>query len=805
MDRFSVIGRATPRMEGPDKVRGYVAYAADQIFPRMVWGKTVRSALPHARIIRVDTSKARAYPGVLAVLTAEDVPDVLVGRQLQDTPVLARDRVRFIGEKIAVVGAVGREISEEAAALVEVEYDELAAVFDPHEAMREGAPVLHENMASYGNLPKPIPKIPNVHSHAQWRMGDSKKGFSESDLIFEQSFATQRAHQGYLEPHAGLVRIDEQGRIVVWCSNKVPFPSRKYLAQAIGVDEQRIVVHLSPVGGDFGGKGALMDVPLCYFLTKATGRPAKMVMTYAEELMAANPRHPSTVTVKTGVKAGGRIWAREVKAVFNSGAYGGFKPNIIVNLPGARAGGGAYDIPHLKIDAYSVYTNCVPGGHVRGPGEAQVVFAVESHMDYIARQMGLDPYEFRRMNVLKSGDLLPTGVPLESSKGPELLEKLRAKLGASSATRGRTLAGKGVAISLKEAHHGEANSEVGLDHAGEVYVLTTVPDTGTGAHTIFRQIVGETVGLSSGKIKVIVGNTDTFENDVAVGGSRVTYLSGQAVYSAARDLRKRLVDLAASQFGCPPEDIRISGGFVCGPGRKKMSLSDLARLGASRGVGLKVSANFKSPPGAGGVSFFGQGAEVEVDPETGQVKILKIVSAHDVATILNPVTHQGQIEGGMIQGLGFSLMEDLRDEDGKIVPLTLGDYKMPNVKDIPRHETIFVRDSRGPAPFDSKPIGEHSTSPTAAAIANAIYDATGIQIMETPITAEKVYRALQKENGARPASRSRDEKLGSKRSSRSSRSSPRLWEDTGGGLNDWNFLNELNAGGPAKEEAWHCT
>jgi CO/xanthine dehydrogenase Mo-binding subunit len=608
--------------------------------------------------------------------------------------------------------------------------------------MREGAPVLHERMASYGNLPRPIPTIPNVHSHVQWRAGDSDKGFAESDLIFEQSFATQRAHQGYLEPHAGLVRIDEQGRIVVWCSNKVPFPTRKYLAAAAGVDERRIVVELSSVGGDFGGKGALMDVPLCYFLAKATGRPAKMVMTYAEELMAASPRHPSTVSVKTGVKAGGRIWAREVKAVFNSGAYGGFKPNIIVNLPGARAGGGAYDIPHLKIDAYSVYTNCVPGGHVRGPGEAQVVFAVESHMDYIARQLGLDPYEFRRMNVLKSGDLLPTGVALESSKGPELLEKLRARLDASPAATRRSRVGRGMAISVKEAHHGEANAEVGLDDGG-VYVLTTVPDTGTGAHTIFRQIVGETVGVPPDGVKVIVGNTDTFEDDVAVGGSRVTYLSGQAVYSAARDLRSKIAGLAASHFGCRPEDIRIHGGLLRATARKKIGLSDFLQSTKPRDGSLRVPAHFKSGAGSGGAAFFGQGAEVEVDSETGQVRILRIVSAHDVATILNPVTHQGQIEGGMIQGLGFSLMEDLKDEDGKIVPLTLGDYKMPNVKDIPPHQTIFVKDTWGPAPFHSKAIGEHSTSPTAAAIANAIYDATGVQIRETPITAEKVYRALQ--------------------------------------------------------------
>ena len=749
MKRRIAVGKAAPRVEGPEKVAGKAAYAADKIFPRMVWGKAVRSTLPHAKILNIDTSKAKLQPGVLAVLTAEDVPDVLTGRQLQDTPVLARDRVRFIGEKIAVVGAESRETAEEAAALIDIEYEEWPAVFDPLDAMIEGAPVLHAELASYVNLPQPVAKIPNVHSHVQWRTGDWEKGFAESDFIFEQAFATQRAHQGYLEPHAAVVSIDEQGRIVVWSSNKVPFPTRKYLAHAIGLDEKKIIVELSSVGGDFGGKGALMDVPLCYFLAKATGRPVKMIMTYAEELMAANPRHPSTLTIRTGLKADGRIWAREVKAIFNSGAYGGFKPNVIVNLPGARTGGGAYRIPHVKIDAYSVYTNCVPSGHVRGPGEAQVIFAVESHMDYIARKMGLDPYDFRMINALKAGDLLGNSVRLETNTGGELLKQLRSKLGSTNGKRKKPFTGKGIAIAVKEAHHGEANAEVGLNDTGEVYVLTTVPDTGTGSHTIFRQIVGETLGLRPGDVRVMVGNTETFRDDVAVGGSRVTYLSGQAVYTAALALRRKLMELSVAYFECSPDVIRISHGVMSTPQGKKLSLAELARLGISRGVSLKTPGRFKTGPGAGGVSFYAQGAEVEVDQETGQVRVLRIVSAHDVATIINPVLHQGQIEGGMIQGLGFSLMEDLSDEDGKILPASLGDYKMPNVKDVPIHETIFVREARGPAPFDSKPIGEHSTSPTAAAIMNAIYDATGVQIMETPITAEKVYRALKDQANSR--------------------------------------------------------
>jgi len=370
-------------------------------------------------------------------------------------------------------------------------------------------------------------------------------------------------------------------------------------------------------------------------------------------------------------------------------------------------------------------------------------------MDYVARQLGMDPYEFRRINILKPGDIL-ADVPLETSKGGELLAKLRIKLGSTSARRKRTFTGKGIAIAVKEAHYGEANAEVGLDDTGTVHVLTTVPDTGTGAHTIFRQIAGETLDLPADDVRVVVGNTDSFPNDVAVGGSRVTYLSGQAVYVAAQALRKKLIELSASRLQCPPHAIRISRGIMSAPRQKKLTFSDLARLGRLLGISLKAAGNFKSRPGAGGVSFYAQGAEVEVDPETGQVKVLRIVSAHDVATIINPVLHQGQIEGGMVQGLGFSLMENLADEDGKIVPASLGDYKMPNVRDIPLHQTIFVRDARGPAPYESKAIGEHSTSPTAAAIVNAIYDATGIQITETPVTAERIHRALQEKRRGRP-------------------------------------------------------
>lgn len=743
MEKLNSIGKSIVRAEGPDKVTGKTLYTADKILPGMIWGKAVRSPIPHARILKVDVSRARSFPGVVAALTAKDVSDRLIGRRLRDMPILARDRVRFIGEKIAVIAAEDPNVAEEASALVEIEYEELPAVFGALAAIEEGAPLLHAELASYLNVPPSLPAIPNVHSHAQWRSGNTETGLAESDLIFEQTFTTPRVHQGYLETDAGVVALSPEGRVLIWSSNKVPYQIRQYLAEALGLDEPKILVQLSPVGGDFGGKGSLMDLPLCYYLAKATGRPVKMVMSYYEELTAGNPRHPSVITLKTGMKKDGRLWAREAKVVFNSGAYAGFKPNEMVNLPGARQGAGPYRIPNLKIDAFSVYTNCVPSGHMRGPGEPQMIFAVESHMDYLARELAIDPLEFRRMNILKRGDCLASGIRLENNKGEEILSALAAKSRWARSRRQKPYSGRGIAFCVKEINIGAANVEVGIEENGEVYILTTVPETGAGSHTVFRQIAGEALKISSEKINVKLGNTDSFDADIAVGGSRVTYLAGQAAYHAASSLRSRLLKAAADALHCSEDSVTISGEAGWGPGRRKVAFSELARDAEARGEPLKERARFTAKERTGTVSFFGQAAEVEVDPETGRLKILKVVTAHDVGTIINPVTHQGQIEGGLIQGFGFALLEDMPDEQGRIITSNLGEYKIPSIVDIPDNEAILVKDSGGPGPYQSKPIGESSISPTAPAIANAVYDAIGIQIKDLPVTAEKIYLALR--------------------------------------------------------------
>src|SRR4029450_9471496 len=357
-----IVGRPVGKLEGIGKVSGQARYSGDVTLPGLIWGKALRSPLPHARILRIDTSRARALPGVLAVLTAQDLPNILVGRRMFDMPMLARDRVRFVGEKVAVAAAVDPDVAEEALALIDVEYEDLPAVFDPVEALQAGAPALHGHPAAYEGPPPERPH-PNVQSVLRFKLGDVEAGFREADRIFEHTFRTQLDHQGYLEPHAGVVAIDEDDRVQVWASNKMPYRLKELMSHALRLPKERIRVNLTPIGGDFGGKGSLMDLPLAYHLARATGRPVKMLMRYAEELMAGNPRHPSVITMRTGVSKDGRIIARRVKALFNSGAYAAFKPAPSVNLGGTGMGAGVYRIPNLLIEAFCVYSNSIPCGH----------------------------------------------------------------------------------------------------------------------------------------------------------------------------------------------------------------------------------------------------------------------------------------------------------------------------------------------------------------------------------------------------------------------------------------------------------
>ena len=746
-----VIGQSIVRGEGPDKVTGKSVFAADVVLPGMLWGKALRSPFPHARIVSIDTAQARAVPGVHAVITAADLPEALVGRRLRDMPVLARDRVRFAGEKVAAVAADDLDAAEEALLLIDVEYEELPQVFDAEEAMTPGAPVLHSAMLDYQGLPQPPSGLDNVFAHITWGKGEVDQGFAESDLVFEHSYNAQLMHQAYIEPHACVVSVEPSGMVQAWVNNKDPYVLRGQLAAVWNIPEERIVLNPCNIGGDFGGKGSFMDVPLCYYLSLHSGRPVKMVMDYIQELMAANPRHPAVMTIKTGVKRDGTLWARQARVVFDSGAYGAFKPTVY--LRGADHLCGVYRIPHARIDSYMVYTNNVPKGHMRSPAKPQVVFAVESHMDVIARELEMDPLEFRLKNVLKEGDSSPVGHVWQQVRAEDTLKRAAEAAGwsrpkaADSGTKAGTLTGRGMAITDLAQGVGQFAAKVSIAADGRPRLHMALWDTGTGSHTVLRQMVAEVLTVPVDEVDIELLDTASMPFSSGSGGTRVTYTAGQAVVGAARELRRRLIRTAAPLLDSPEEDVSLqSGRLVVGPSPLRPAYYRTISIGeaVAHADGESLVAEYdvaSEPPDI--TSFCTQVAEVEVDPETGQVTVGRIVTAHDVGTVLNPLLHQGQVEGGVIQGLGYALMEELQTEDGHISTLSFGDYKIPTSNDIPELVTVLVEGQSGPAPYASKGIGESSNIPVAGAIANAVADATGARITSLPLTAEKVLAAIR--------------------------------------------------------------
>lgn len=745
---FSAIGRPVEQVHGVDKVSGAALYTADVCLPGTLWGAILRSPYPHAVITRIEVSQPRALPGVRAVITGQDVADTLFGRRMRDMPVLARDRVRFVGERVAAVAAESREIAEEAIGLIEVEYEPLPAVFDPLEAMEPGAPRVHESIAGYVNHPEPLPEIPNVYSLATERKGDLESGFRESDRIFEQAFRTQSNHQGYLEPHACIAHVADDERVHFWLSNKNPVMARSDLAALLGMTNDRIVLHPSHIGADFGGKGSVMDAPVAYYLARSAGQPVKMVMSYTEELTAANPRNPGIITLRVGVKADGRLWAYHVRSVWNTGAYQAFLPVGLVG--GGLWAGGVYRIPHVLLENIGVYTNCTPRGHNRGPGFVQTKFAVESMMDIVAHELGIDPVEFRMRNLLESGEVSAIGhhMRVRDLHAKETLQAAAKAAGWGTAEPGPYF-GRGVAVHDHHLGAGHSSMTLAVDSEGNATIETVAPDTGTGNHTIFRQIVAEELKLPLERVWVVVKDTDAGGRDSGVGNQRVTYVHGQAIWKAAQEARGDLLDAAAELLDAAAHEILLDANGFAASSRRVSFLEVSARATEGFGGERRWHADYKGPPAEGLAACSAQVAEVEVDPETGKVTVHKVVTAHDVGTILNPLYHQGQIEGGFVYGLGFAVMEELMIEEGRVLNPHLGDYKLPTIRDIPKLVTILVPGATGPTPYQGKAIGELANIPPPGAIANAIYDAVGVRITGTPITAERVYEALQAQASSR--------------------------------------------------------
>jgi CO/xanthine dehydrogenase Mo-binding subunit len=741
MANLKIVGAPVPRADGIEKVSGRATYAADVNLPGLLWGKVLRSPHPHARIRRLDASKARQLPGVRAIITGEDTKDCLIGKQIRDMPVLCREVVRFVGDRVAAVAALSLEAAEEALAQIDVDYEPLPAVFDPLEAMEPKAPLLHENVAGYDGAPKDIlaADVHNGLTRLSWRKGDVERGFREADLVLEHTFRVPARHQGYLEPHAAMVAIDGDGRIQVWASVKNPFGVRSQMAKALRLPEERIRLNAVNVGGEFGGKGDGIDLPVAYFLAQQSGQPVKIVMTYAEDLTASNPAHPTVITIRSGVKRDGRIVARALRAVHASGAYGALKSNS--SLATWHYAGGQYRIENASLEFLQIYTNTVPGGYYRSPGAVATAFAVDSHTDIIAKELGMDPAEFRLKNFLEEGEKDAVGHHLHSVRFREVLQ---AALNAADWKRPkpRPNYGRGIALSGRHISGGDTGLILTAEPDGRFTVLSPTIDQGSGTHTILRQLVAEQMKVPVEQVQVVIGDTDSTPRDSGVRASRMTYVAGNIVVQACAKLRERLIHHAARMLECSVDEIAfVDGKFWLSqdPGQQ----ITLRRVVAQAGEPMSMSV-YEDYPYPEDISYIcAQVAEVEVDPETGTVRIHRFVSAHDVGTVINPITHQGQIDGAIVMGVGQAVMEELVMENGKITNNNLGDYKLPTVADIPLLKTVLVPSAGGVGPFDAKPIGEFANNAPPAAIANAVADAVGVRLFDLPVTAEKIYRRLK--------------------------------------------------------------
>ncbi len=738
------------RIEGPLKVSGRARYTADLHLPGTLWAKFALSPYSHARILNIDTSAARRVPGVHAILTGQDIGLHRFGRFLYDWPVLAYEKVLYIGERVAAVAAETREAAEEAARLIEVEYEELPAILDAEEALKEGAPILHPEPDGYYYLTGNRPLRPhlNLQGYLEAHKGeaDIERAFERADRIFEDVYIGPRQHQGYIEPHACVVWVERDGTVRVRSTNKAPFSLRHQLAVATGTPEETIVVDSMFIGGDFGGKGHTIEEFPCFYLAQATGRPIKAVMSYAEELVNTSPRHPARIHLKTGVTRDGRLLAHQSRAYFNGGAYGGAKPMPGPNIAAAFVPLDIYNVANTDMKTYTVYTNTVPSGHMRAPGSTISDLAGEEHIDHMARELGIDPLEFRLLNVLRPGDTSTTGAPVHHSRAEELVELLRKASNWGKSTLPPNH-GRGIAIRHHGIGQGKTEILLRLRPEGKIEALYGTPDQGSGSATVVRRVAAAVLSIEPERVVVRYGTTAEALPDPGAGSSRVTHIVGQATIGSATTLKQKLEELAAEVMGWPAGQVRLADGRFHVEGGESGSFEEVTEK-ILRGGEVEARGEFDSAVNReerpDGTSYYGYVIEVEVEPDTGAVKPIEAILAIDPGAIINPIAYQGQLDGGFVYGLGNAVMEEILEDGGKLVGASLGDYKLPTQMDLPRLRTVLMPPEPGPGPFGAKSVGETNNSAVAAAIANAVHDAVGARIQELPITSERVYEAMKK-------------------------------------------------------------
>lgn len=763
--KLESIGQSPVRLDAREKVTGRTLYAVDLKMAGMLYAKVLRSPHPHARILHIDATKARSLPGVVAVVTGKDFPGSL-GATVQDQSFLAGDKVRFVGDAVAAVAAVNLDTAEEALSLIHVEYELLPALFDPVEAMKSREVLIHENLSQYAVAPGifPVPGT-NICNHFKLRKGDPERGFKESDLVLEDTYRSHMVQHAHLETHAAIAQVDSSGKILIWSNTQTPYFNRKALAKSLNLPLNQVRVMVTTLGGGFGGKSYLKAEPICVALAlKSKGRPVKLVFTREEEFGVAPVRHPTIIRCKTGMKKDGTWLAQETELIFDTGAYADIGPRVCRNAGFSAAG--PYQVPNVRIDSYCVYTNHPIGGAFRGFGIPQVSWAIESHLDVMAEKLGLDPVEVRLKNAVEEGSLSVTGQVLHSVGLKETLRQAAEKIGWRKASG--PYRGKGIACMHKSTVTPSSSAAfVKLNEDASVTLLCSAVEMGQGSSTILAQIASEELDIPVEKISMVRPDTDVTPYDMASVSSRSTFFVGNAVRRAAADAREQLLQIAAEILEANPQDLVIEAGkvMVRGVPEKAIPIAELP-LGEAFYVGAKGRGRGRPVLGRGSFTvedvtpldretgqgknpsafwmYATQAAEVEVDPRSGRVKVLRISSAHDVGKSIHPVAIEGQIQGALVMGVGTALWEEMELEKGRVKNPSFAEYKLPSALDAPEMIPIIVEELHAQGPYGAKGLGEPALAPTAAAIANAIYAAVGVRVKDLPITPEKILEGLRK-------------------------------------------------------------
>ena len=738
--QFKVLERNHPRVDAYDKVTGRAAYASDVYLPGMLACKLLPSTRNHARIVRLDTSKAQSHPGVRCVITGTDFPDIRYGSgALRDRYVMPREVVNFVGEPIVAVAADDEATAQEAIELIEVEYEDLPAVVNPLSAMGSGAATVHPELEDYEGYGFALGH--NVSTLLDADRGDVDQAFKDADAVVEDVYRSQGINQGFLEPMACVADVEANGRLVVYASTQGPYQIRAALAGALEIPVSRIRVVPMELGGGFGAKLRLACEAFPALLAMKTGRPVKLVNTREEVFTMNGPRLPVTNYIRSGVMRDGTIVAREAYTIFDVGAYLGAGPNS-----GIGHGIGAYNVPNFRLRSYGVYTNKIYVGSYRASGVADMTFAVESHMDRIAHEIGMDPYDLRVKNALREGDVSVSGAVVPTNGLMEALQAIKEKIDWPRDLED----GHGVGLALCEwrSGSGPSTAAISVNDDGTVSLLTGSVDI-SGSDTSLAAIAAEALGIPMDKVIVAKRDTDLAPYTGQSGGSRIVYSQGTAVQRAAEDTIQKLTALAAERLGVPEEALDCEDGRIYVMDNEPQGLT-FAQLAAasitSRGGPIIGMASLSSMPYT--PVFAAQAAEVKVDRETGQVKVLRYIQAQDVGTAINPMAVEGQLDGGVVQGIGRALTEDQQfdPETGAVRNPSLASYLMPLAIDLPPSEIVLISVPAPDGPFGARAVAEPPGFGPPAAIANAVYDAVGVRVKELPLSGERVLAALNGQN-----------------------------------------------------------